>query len=167
MASGEKQHQTVVNGTIVNDGTKDYQPLRSSKYDLKKPHITETPITWGNWYQHVNWLNCTLIIGVPLAGLVAAYWTPLNLYTAIFSFVYYFNTGLGITAGMYQFLATSHHSTRGTDLEYRLPSPLGPHLVQGPTAPADISGCRRRWRRRGLHQMVVERSPCSPPLHRH
>lgn len=83
----------------LTDGTKDYKPLRGKAYDLKKPHITETPITWGNWYKHVNWLNVTFIIGVPLAGCVAAYWTPLHLYTAIFSVIYYFNTGLGITAG--------------------------------------------------------------------
>jgi stearoyl-CoA desaturase (Delta-9 desaturase) len=86
-------------GTPLIDGTKDYKPLRGKGYDLKKPHITETPITWGNWYKHVNWLNVTFIIGVPLAGCVAAYWTPLHLYTAIFAVIYYFNTGLGITAG--------------------------------------------------------------------
>lgn len=83
----------------IHDGTKDYKPLRGKQYDLKKPHITETPITLDNWYKHVNWLNVTFILGVPLAGCVAAYWTPLHLYTAIFAVIYYFNTGLGITAG--------------------------------------------------------------------
>lgn len=81
------------------DGTKDYKPLRSQNYDAKKPHITETPITAANWYKHVNWLNVTFILLIPLTGLIASYWTPLNPYTALFAVVYYFNTGLGITAG--------------------------------------------------------------------
>ena len=88
-----------VQGDIVNDGTKDYQPLRSKQYDLKKLHITETPITWSNWYRHVNWLNTFFIFGVPIIGFAAAYYCPLNRWTALFSVIYYFNTGLGITAG--------------------------------------------------------------------
>ena len=84
------------------DGTTDYVPLRSgSKYDPKKVHIADTPITWGNWYKHVNWLNTTFIVFIPLMGFVSAYWVPLKLATAIFSVIYYFNTGLGITAGKF------------------------------------------------------------------
>ena len=33
------------------------EPNRNTKYDPKKPHITDTPITKANWYKHVNWLN--------------------------------------------------------------------------------------------------------------
>ncbi len=75
------------------------EPVRNKKYDPKKPHITEEPITKFNWYKHVNWLNVTLIVGLPIYGLVAAYWTPLQLKTAIWAIAYYFMTGLGITAG--------------------------------------------------------------------
>ena len=75
------------------------EPNRNKKYDPKKPHITEEPITKANWYKHVNWLNVTLIIGVPIYGMMAAYWTPLHWKTAVFAIVYYFMTGLGITAG--------------------------------------------------------------------
>lgn len=99
MASESKMVE-VNSAAPVGDGTKDYKPLRSNKqYDSKKPHITDTPITWGNWYKHVNWLNCIFILFVPLMGCIGAYFTPLHLYTAIFSVVYYFNTGIGITAG--------------------------------------------------------------------
>lgn len=83
----------------LNDGTKDYIPLRK-KYNTKKPHITEQPITCTNWHKHVNWLNCTFILFIPLLGFIGAHWTPLRLYTAMFAVVYYFNAGLGITAGM-------------------------------------------------------------------
>ena len=78
------------------------EPNRNPKYDpKKKPHITEEPITRANWYKHVNWLNITLIVGVPIYGMIAAYWTPLQLKTALFAFAYYFMTGLGITAGTF------------------------------------------------------------------
>lgn len=84
---------------VAPDGTTDYQPLRSKAYDMKKPHITEQPITWSNWWQRLDWLSIYFIIVVPLMGLAAATQVPLRLYTAIFAVIYYFNTGLGITAG--------------------------------------------------------------------
>jgi stearoyl-CoA desaturase (delta-9 desaturase) len=79
------------------DGTTDYVPLRKSKTDLRKPHITDQPITLKNWYQHVNWLNTTFIIFIPLAGLISSFWVPLQFKTAIFSVAYYFFAGLGIS----------------------------------------------------------------------
>lgn len=72
---------------------------------VSKPHITDLPITWSNWYQHVNWLNVYLIIGIPMAGLYWAAYTPLQTKTAIWAVLYYFATGLGITAGKF-FLTT-------------------------------------------------------------
>jgi stearoyl-CoA desaturase (delta-9 desaturase) len=38
------------------------EPNRNPKYDPKKPHITDFPITRANWYQHVNWLNVSRYI---------------------------------------------------------------------------------------------------------
>lgn len=71
----------------------------SKKYDPKKLHITEEPFTRLNWYKHINWLNVTLIVGLPMYGLIAAYWIPLQLKTATWAIAYYFITSLGITAG--------------------------------------------------------------------
>ncbi|KAK0391247.1 hypothetical protein NLU13_0748 [Sarocladium strictum] len=85
------------------DGTTDYVPLRSNQaLDAKKVHIADQPITWGNWHQHVNWLNTFFIIIVPLIGFVSCYWVKLHPYTAIFAVLYYFWTGLGITAGYHR-----------------------------------------------------------------
>lgn len=83
------------------DGTKDYVPLRAggAKKDATKVHIADTPMTWSNWPQHINWLNTTLVIFVPLAGFISAYWVPLQLKTALWAVFYYVHTGLGITAG--------------------------------------------------------------------
>ena len=75
------------------------EPTRNKSYDPKKQHITETAITKSNWYKHVNWLNVVLIVGIPVYGMIQAYWVPLRLKTAIFAVAYYFMTGLGITAG--------------------------------------------------------------------
>src|SRR5271167_4903592 len=80
------------------------EPNRNKKYDPKKPHITEEPITSANWYKHVNWLNVTLIVGIPVYGMIQAYWTPLQWKTAVWAVAYYFMTGLGITAGKFTFL---------------------------------------------------------------
>lgn len=67
--------------------------------DTKKVHITETKMTLKNWYKHINWLNVTFILGVPIYGVVQSLWVPLQFKTAVFAVLYYFYTGLGITAG--------------------------------------------------------------------
>lgn len=87
-------------GSIPSDGTTDYKPLRSKAYDMKKPHISELPMTWGNWFQHLDWLSIYFILVIPILGLIAATQVPLRLYTAAFAVVYYFMCGTGITAGM-------------------------------------------------------------------
>jgi stearoyl-CoA desaturase (delta-9 desaturase) len=89
------------NASPFPDGTKDYVPLRAgaSKKDANKVHIADTPMTWSNWPQHINWLNTTLVIFVPLMGFISAYWVPLQLKTALWAVFYYVHTGLGITAG--------------------------------------------------------------------
>lgn len=68
-SSAQQAAQAQAQAQAIIDGTVDYKPARSKQYDLKKPHITEQPITVKNWYKHVNWLNVTFIIFVPLLGL--------------------------------------------------------------------------------------------------
>lgn len=93
-----------------SSAAKKSEPNRSRSYDPKKPHITETKINSHNWYKHVNWLNTTLIVGIPISGCVAAIWTPLYWQTALFAFCYYFATGLGITAGYHRLWAHTSYS---------------------------------------------------------
>lgn len=86
--------------------------VRGKASESKKPHITETPMTRKNWYKHVNWLNVTLIVLVPVYGLIQALWTPLRWQTATWAILYYFATGLGITAGYHRLWAhTSYKAT--------------------------------------------------------
>ncbi|KAL2258450.1 hypothetical protein VTK26DRAFT_8230 [Humicola hyalothermophila] len=116
------------------DGTTDHIPLRKKNYDIRKPHITEQPMTWSNWYQHVNWLNTTFIIFIPLAGLISSYWVPLQTKTAIFTVAYYFFAGLGITAGYHRLWA---HSS------YKATLPLKIFLAAGGSAA--VEGSARWW----------------------
>lgn len=71
--------------------------------DTKKVHIADTAITSKNWYKHVNWLNVAFIIGIPIYGCIQALWTPLQFKTAAWAVIYYFFTGMGITAGKFLF----------------------------------------------------------------
>ncbi|KAI0525929.1 acyl-CoA desaturase 1 [Xylaria bambusicola] len=113
MASPSTAQNSVAAAEAFSDGTQDYKPLRSNnKFDSKKPHITELPITWGNWYKHVNWLNTYFIIIVPLMGCVGAYFTPLTYRTAVFTVLFYFGSGLGITAGYHRLWAHSSFKAR-------------------------------------------------------
>jgi stearoyl-CoA desaturase (delta-9 desaturase) len=95
-----KPQTSHLKATAPSDGTTDYQTLRSGAHDMKKPHITDQPMTWRNWYQHLDWLSIYFIIVVPISGLIAATQVPLRLYTGLFAVVYYVMCGSGITAGM-------------------------------------------------------------------
>ncbi|KAL2855280.1 hypothetical protein BJX68DRAFT_231852 [Aspergillus pseudodeflectus] len=86
-------------------GEPDNNPRKKGSPTTSKTHISKQPMTWLNWYKHINWLNCTFILFVPLVGCILAYWTPLRRYTAVFAVVYYFNAGLGITAGYHRYWA--------------------------------------------------------------
>jgi stearoyl-CoA desaturase (Delta-9 desaturase) len=72
---------------------------KASWAESHKQHISELPWTIRNWYKHINWLNTNTIITLPIVGLVLAIFTPLHTATAIWAIMYYFMTGLGITAG--------------------------------------------------------------------
>ncbi|KAK2807285.1 stearoyl-CoA 9-desaturase [Emmonsiellopsis sp. PD_5] len=121
---------------------------------MKKSHITETPITWTNWYRHLNWLSIFFIIIVPLTALLAAcLYCPLQRPTAIFAVFYYFNTGLGITAGYHRLW--SHRS-------YRASIPLKIYLAA--VGVGAIQGSIRWWSRghRAHHRYTdTERDPYS------
>ncbi|KAF6525322.1 hypothetical protein HZS61_011117 [Fusarium oxysporum f. sp. conglutinans] len=112
------------------DGTTDYEPLRSNtKDDPGRVHIADTPMTWSDIHLHINWLNATLIVIIPIIGFISAYWTPLHLYTGIWAVILYFNTGLGITAGYHRLWAhTSYKAT--TPLKIYLAA-AGAGAVQG------------------------------------
>ncbi|CAB5375913.1 stearic acid desaturase [Rhizophagus irregularis] len=83
----------------------------------KRWNIRDDPITWSNWYKHINWLHTPLLIGIPAIGLYGAFTTKLTVYTAIWAVIYYFITGLGITAGYHRLWAhRSYKASRPFEL---------------------------------------------------
>jgi len=80
--------------------SKDVQEVTKGGIDPTiKPHISELPFTWANWHKHINWLNTNTVVVLPFIGVIASFYTPLQQETFFAAVVYYFITGLGITAG--------------------------------------------------------------------
>ena len=77
-----------------------------------KGHISSHPMTIQNWYKHVNWINCTGIVIFPFIGICLSFNTPLRQSTFAWAIIYYFFTGLGITAGYHRLWAHRAYSAR-------------------------------------------------------
>lgn len=57
------------------------------------------PITWQNWYKEINVVSTVVLTVVPILSVYGAFTTQLTWQTFVWCVVYYFFTGLGITAG--------------------------------------------------------------------
>jgi stearoyl-CoA desaturase (delta-9 desaturase) len=97
-------------GQVLYDSGPNVHPKEESHAPQKKPHVSETSVTWTNWHKHANWLNIIFILGIPMSGLAATAWVPLRWPTAIWAVVYYFLTGLGITAGYHRLWSHTSYS---------------------------------------------------------
>ncbi|KAK7062736.1 stearoyl-CoA 9-desaturase [Paramarasmius palmivorus] len=60
------------------------------------------PITWSTLLGEIQWISFFAIIGTPIVGAIGARHTNLRWETFVWSVVYYFCTGLGITAGYHR-----------------------------------------------------------------
>ncbi|KAL1407987.1 stearoyl-CoA 9-desaturase [Vanrija albida] len=87
------------------------------------------PVTWTNFLSNVNWGNTFFLVAPPLLAIYGFYTTPLLRYTAIFSVLYYFFTGLGITAGYHRLW--SHRSYNASVPVQVLLALAGAGSVQG------------------------------------
>jgi hypothetical protein len=56
-------------------------------------------------FDNVNWVNTVIILGSPIAAVIGIYYVPILWKTLIFSIIYYFFSGLGITAGYHRLFA--------------------------------------------------------------
>jgi len=99
-----------VDAAVVPPAVEPLVEVAAKKTAPVKPHITDLPITRGNWYKHINWLNVTLIVLLPLWGIYLSFYTPLVPKTLVFSFAYYYFTGIGITAGYHRLWAHTSYS---------------------------------------------------------
>lgn len=78
----------------------------------KEKHISEQPWTRENWTEHINWLNTTLVLAIPLIGVLLSFFVPLRLPTFILSIVLFSASGLSITAGYHRLWAHRAYSAR-------------------------------------------------------
>ncbi|KAJ7267465.1 delta9-fatty acid desaturase [Mycena rebaudengoi] len=81
------------------------------------------------WYQQLNFLNCLILFGTPLAGGIGVAFVPLSRSTAAFSVFYYFLTCIGVTAGYHRLWSHRSYNAR-RPLEYAL-AIFGAGAVQG------------------------------------
>jgi stearoyl-CoA desaturase (delta-9 desaturase) len=75
----------------------------------KMPSLFDKEVTSKNWYKFVNWPQSILLCGTPLIALYGAFTTELQRKTMIWSIIYYFVTGLGITAGKLAIFTSSFY----------------------------------------------------------
>ncbi|EPX72095.1 acyl-coA desaturase [Schizosaccharomyces octosporus yFS286] len=107
------------------------------RFDPKAPkHIQEQPWTLTNFWRHFNWLHLILLFTFPAVGIYGICTTPLHTKTLLFSIVYYFYSGLGITGGYHRLWA--HRS-------YKAKKPLQYFFAAG--GAAAFEGSIRWWAR--------------------
>ncbi|KAI9024991.1 delta-9 desaturase [Phycomyces nitens] len=80
----------------------------------KLPPLFDTPTTWKNWYKRVRWVYSIILSTLPIIAVYGMFTTELQTKTAILSVVFYFITGLGITAGYHRLWA--HRAYQATPL---------------------------------------------------
>jgi stearoyl-CoA desaturase (delta-9 desaturase) len=85
--------------TTVVEATTATEPIAAPK---PYKHISDYPMTWSNWYLHIDWFKTGLLVVIPLLGCVGAYFTPLTRPTLIFSVLLHLWAGIGITAGYHR-----------------------------------------------------------------
>lgn len=64
----------------------------------------------ADFVKHINVINSIILVGAPIAGIYGMLTVPLVWQTALFSVIYYFYTGLGITAGYHRLWAHRSYS---------------------------------------------------------
>lgn len=128
------------NGTGIDRlaGIKPIQPsFRPSDEDIPDNYVTATiaktkyapPVTWRNLIWNIQWISFLAITITPAVAIYGFFTTPYNRNTLIWSIVYYYITGLGITAGYHRLWA--HRSYNASlPLQYGL-ALAGSGAVQG------------------------------------
>ncbi|ORY30358.1 hypothetical protein BCR39DRAFT_466656 [Naematelia encephala] len=119
-------------------GISPIQPtMTASDEDIPDNYVTATiakqkylpPVTWSNLLQNIQWISFLAITVPPAVAIYGMCTTPWNTKTVIWSIVYYFITGLGITAGYHRLWA--HRSYNASlPLQYFLAT-AGAGAVQG------------------------------------
>ncbi|KZT10376.1 delta 9-fatty acid desaturase protein [Laetiporus sulphureus 93-53] len=87
------------------------------------------PVTWSSLYKELNYLSLYVLTITPAIAIWGAFHVKLRWETALWSVIYYFITGLGITAGYHRLWAhRSYNASR--PLQYAL-AMAGSGAVEG------------------------------------
>lgn len=87
------------------------------------------PVTWSNLIYNIQWISFLAITVTPSLAIYGMFTTSYNRNTLIWSIIYYYITGLGITAGYHRLWA--HRSYNASNpLQYAL-AMAGAGAVQG------------------------------------
>ncbi|CAO1613552.1 unnamed protein product [Jaminaea pallidilutea] len=87
------------------------------------------PVEWKNILSEIQWVSFIVLTSTPILALFGMFTTPLQWKTFAWSVVYYYFTGLGITAGYHRLWAHRAY-TASRPLEYFL-ALMGTGAVQG------------------------------------
>uniref|UniRef100_A0A0W0EV16 Acyl-CoA desaturase n=2 Tax=Moniliophthora roreri TaxID=221103 RepID=A0A0W0EV16_MONRR len=113
---------------------KEEEPADLNLPDNYVSHVLQTqkslpPIKWSNILSEIQWISFSVIFGAPVVGFIGAYYTKLRWETLVWSVIYYFCTGLGITAGYHRLWAHRAYNA-SLPLQYVL-ALFGAGSVQG------------------------------------
>ncbi|KAL0565014.1 stearoyl-CoA 9-desaturase [Marasmius crinis-equi] len=104
-------------------------------------HVLKTtkslpPITWSNLLNEIQWISFTAIFAFPIIGLIGASYVSLRRETLAWSIIYYFMTGLGITAGYHRLWAHRAYN-----------APLSTQYVLACLGAGSVQGSIKWWSR--------------------
>ena len=128
--------------------------------------------------QRLNWIHVPMLTLTPLIALYGILTVRHDPRTWAFAFVYYFFTGLGITAGACKGGAACTNRLSSISVPFftfsfppllvsRLPPPLCAPLLLSNVASARAVDRAWLWCCGGLGALVVSRPPRAPPLRGH
>jgi hypothetical protein len=75
---------------------------------------THVPEKLKDLRSRIHWIHCIILFGTPIISVYGASMVPLSMPVAIWSLVYYFMTGMGITAGYHRLW--SHQSYKASKI---------------------------------------------------
>ncbi|KAK9767163.1 stearoyl-CoA 9-desaturase [Basidiobolus ranarum] len=80
--------------------------------NVKSKFPTDSTVAWKDLplTKRINWIHTVLLVSTPLISLYGLWTTPIQKATLIWSIVYYFVTGLGITGGYHRLWAHKSYS---------------------------------------------------------
>eukprot|EP01130_Rhizamoeba_saxonica_P000754 TRINITY_DN10679_c0_g1_i1.p1 TRINITY_DN10679_c0_g1~~TRINITY_DN10679_c0_g1_i1.p1 ORF type:complete len:417 (-),score=80.37 TRINITY_DN10679_c0_g1_i1:51-1301(-) len=98
-------------------------------YGKKERQYSIKDESWGSLFRRINWISSSVLIATPLIGLYGLLFVEKHPATIAWAIIYYFCTGLGITAGYHRLFSHQAYKAHWT-VRYILLA-FGSGAVQG------------------------------------